>query len=136
MSFRITNNPNYDKEERERIERIRKEQEMKKQLYQSNINSYLDQIQRAIDYKQYSLTYHRKRNSFKKERAIRIVLGTNFYFYDSAIIPILDDVSNIIHSKYPQLNAFGFHHGSMSNDNHNGDYGIEIYGDLSVFGIK
>ena len=130
MGFRITNNPNYEREEQARLEALRQQQMRQNEERRILIDKYLDDVQRIIDSKRYRITPMRLNGLFR-ENVIKIVLGYSFYSSDrDTMLPVMNELSNIIHSKCPQWQVKGFHHGSKVNDNHNGEFGIFISGDL------
>ncbi len=131
MRFKITNNPNYEIEERERQAYLRQQEEKRNEERRHLINKYLDDVQRILDNRNYKISYMCMHGIFR-EPTIKMVLGYSFYIYEKdSMLPIMNELSGIIHSKCPQWKVKGFHNGSKANDNHNGEYGIYITGDLS-----
>lgn len=135
--YQITNNPKYEEQERARLkaehdEMVRRNIE-EQAWHDSFINNCLDAIQRAIDYKKYSVTYER-RHLFILKKRVTIILGYEFR-YDSdnrkhSKFPLMNEIANIIQSKYPQWEVRGFHNDNPDEkSSDDGRYGVIIWCD-------
>lgn len=135
MNFKITNDPNYEQKERARLEQQRKEAQIAAQRQQGwknqFLNACLDQVQRALDYRQYTVC--ETRGLFTRRRYLKIVLGSEYRYSISnkehPKLPLMRELAAIIQSKYPQWQVAGFHYDNPADDSSDdGSYGITIYG--------
>lgn len=137
MKYKISNDPNY--EENEKMRQIQKEKEWqeKNQAYQQMLmrisNKYLDKIQYAIDNRKYKVSITGK--LWNKRKVIEIVLGNSTFGKadaDLKCIEIMDNVAKCIQLKFPQWEVVGYYSDTFRNTG-NGNYGIRIICDMNDF---